>query len=162
MQASGDSAMWYWDKHSCPSPTRSRSTTRSAQRYFCSVLAQTYPNRRFLFCGTASGLTATNDYAFRTPAANGTIFNQLLDHNISWLNYVQPTNGALQGSPLIVPEFATSPRCVVRMRPMSQFLQRRGERNAAVVLLPRPELRPPPPRRTRRTSRRASGSSLRS
>ncbi len=121
VQASGNSAMWYWDQHLLPFTYSLAQHYPFGQRYFCSVLAQTYPNRRFLFCGTASGLTATNDDTFRTPATNGTIFNQLLNHNISWLNYVQPTNGALLGSPLIVPEFATSPRCVVRMRPISHF-----------------------------------------
>ena len=35
------------------------STFPVGERYFCSVLAQTYPNRRFLFTGTASGTIAT-------------------------------------------------------------------------------------------------------
>jgi phospholipase C len=113
--------MWYWDKHTLPTTYSLAQHYPVGQRYFSSALAQTYPNRRFLFCGTASGLTATNSYTFRVRAANGTIFNQLLEHNISWRSYAQPTDGALESSALIVPEFALSPRCVLRVRPMSQF-----------------------------------------
>jgi phospholipase C len=121
VQASTAVAMWYWDKGFLPTTYALAQHYPFGQRYFSSVLAQTYPNRRFLFCGTASGITATNGYTFRVPAANGTIFNQLLNHNISWRNYVQPTGGALEASPLIVPEFALSPRCVARLRPISSF-----------------------------------------
>ena len=121
VQASSPVAMWYWDQSFLPTTYSLAQHYPFGQRYFSSVLAQTYPNRRFFFCGTASGITATNNYTFHTHAANGTIFNQLLNHNVSWRNYVQPTNGALEASPLIVPEFALSPRCVARMRPMSSF-----------------------------------------
>jgi phospholipase C len=121
VQASGDVAMWYWDEHTLPFTYSLVQHYPLGQRYFSSTLAQTYPNRRFLFCGTASGLTATNNYTFTVRAANGTIFNQLLKHNISWRNYVQPTNGVLESSALIVPEFSTSPGCLARLRPMSNF-----------------------------------------
>jgi phospholipase C len=121
VQASTDVAMWYWDQHTLPTTYALAQHYPLGQRYFSSVLAQTYPNRRFLFCATASGLTATNAYTFRVRAANGTIFNQLLEHNISWRNYVQPTNGVLDSSALIVPEFALSPRCLLRIRSMSHF-----------------------------------------
>ena len=118
VQASTAVAMWYWDKHSLPTTYSLAQHYPIGQRYFCSVLAQTYPNRRFFFCGTASGLTATNNYAFTTKAANGTIFNQLLEHNISWRNYVQQYP---ESSALIVPEFSLSPGCAARIRPMSSF-----------------------------------------
>jgi phospholipase C len=121
VQASTDVAMWYWDQGYLPFTYSLAQHYPIGQRYFSSVLAQTYPNRRFLFCGTASGLTATNAYSFHTPAANGTIFNQLLNHKISWRNYVQATNGVLESSALIVPEFATSPGCLARMRPIGDF-----------------------------------------
>ena len=75
VQASTDAAMLYWDEHQLPTTYSLVQHFPFGERYFSSVLAQTYPNRRFLFCGTASGLTATNNYTFRTPAANGTIFN---------------------------------------------------------------------------------------
>jgi len=121
VQACTDVAMWYWDEHYLPTTYSLAQHYPLGERYFSSVLAQTYPNRRFLFCGTASGLTATNDYAFAVPAANGTIFNQLLEHNVSWRNYVQPTGAALEGSALIVPEFALSLGCTSRMVPIGRF-----------------------------------------
>jgi phospholipase C len=75
------------------------------ERYFCSVLAQTYPNRRFFFCGTSSGLTATDRLTFSTPAANGTIFDRLDAHGITWTDYF---SDLLLTS--IVPGFATAAR----------------------------------------------------
>jgi phospholipase C len=121
VQASSDQAMSFWDRRYLPASYSLAQHFPIGERYFCSVLAATYPNRRFLFCGTASGLTATNNYTFQVPTANGTIFNQLLEHNISWLNYVAPTSGTLEGSPLIVPEFARSTACTDRMVPIAQF-----------------------------------------
>ena len=121
VQASGAPAMSFWDRSFLPTSYSLAQHYPIGERYFCSTLAQTYPNRRFLFCGTASGITATNNYTFQVPAANGTVFNQLLEHNISWLNYVEPKNGALEGSPLIVPEFARTPHCTDRMVPITQF-----------------------------------------
>ena len=40
----------------CPSTTALASTFPLCDRWFCSVLAQTYPNRRFLQAGTSAGI----------------------------------------------------------------------------------------------------------
>ena len=56
-------------------------------RYFCSVLAQTYPNRRFLLSGTAFGLIATDTSSVGGIPPNGTIFDRLDAHGISWNSY---------------------------------------------------------------------------
>ena len=60
-----------------------------ADRWFCSVLAQTYPNRRFLIAGTAAGIvsTTTTDADRRRYPPNGTIFDRLDAHGITWRNY---------------------------------------------------------------------------
>jgi phospholipase C len=79
------------------------------------VLAQTYPNRRFLFCGTASGLTATSNQTFTIPAANGTFFDRLDAHHIDWRNYYQNAATAL-----IVPGFYSAAR-VKKLKPMTDF-----------------------------------------
>ncbi len=84
------------------------------------------PNRRFLFTGTASGLTATNGQTFQTPAANGTIFDRLDDHHIEWRIYYQ--NAA---SALIVQGFYTPAR-EPGINPMAQFYA-----DAAADRLPR-------------------------
>ncbi len=87
--ASGDDAMWYWDKHDIPYTYALASHFPIGQRYFCSVLAQTYPNRRFFFAGTASGSIDDKAYALTTPAANGTIFDRFDAHGISYATYYQ-------------------------------------------------------------------------
>ena len=52
------------------------------ERYFCSVLGQTFPNRAYLFAGTSQG--RINDTLFSTPPANGTIWDRLDAHGINW------------------------------------------------------------------------------
>ena len=72
-----------------PSTTASRETFPLADRWFCSVLAQTYPNRRFLVAGTAARHHQHRRQGARSPRAppNGTIFERLDAHGITWLNY---------------------------------------------------------------------------
>ncbi len=89
VRASGPTAMWYWDRHALPFTYSLARYFPIGQRYFCSVLAQTYPNRRFFFTGTASGTIATDSSTFSIPAANGTIFDRLDAHQIDWAIYYQ-------------------------------------------------------------------------
>ena len=57
-------------------------------RYFCSVLAQTFPNRRFLQAATAAGLVSTSiPSPFAKPPATGLIWDLLDAHGIGWANY---------------------------------------------------------------------------
>jgi phospholipase C len=100
VRASGPVAMWYWDKQTLPFSYSLARHFPIGQRYFCSVLAQTYPNRRFFFTGTASGTIATNSGTFSTPAANGTIFDRLDAHGIDWGIYFQnvPSAGIVPGA----------------------------------------------------------------
>ncbi len=59
-----------------------------ANRWFCSVPGPTYPNRRFLLAGTAFGGTVTDTASLLdAPPPQGTIFDQLSEHQISWANY---------------------------------------------------------------------------
>jgi phospholipase C len=89
VRASGPTAMWYWDRNTLPFSYSLARHFPIGQRYFCSVLAQTYPNRRFFFTGTASGTIATDSRTFSTPAANGSIFDRLDAHHINWGIYFQ-------------------------------------------------------------------------
>jgi phospholipase C len=113
--ASGPVAMRFWDRTDLPFTYSLVKHFPLGQRYFCSVLAQTYPNRRFLFCGTASGLTASSNQTFSIPPANGTFFDRLDAHHIEWRNYYQ--NDA---SGVIVPGFFTPARAK-RIKPMTHF-----------------------------------------
>jgi phospholipase C len=88
VKASGPAAMGYWDGSQMPFYYALANTFPVCDRYFCSVMAQTYPNRRFLLAGTASGITTTNIKNVSTNApANGTILDQFHAHNITWMDY---------------------------------------------------------------------------
>jgi phospholipase C len=88
VKASGPVAMGYWDSTDIPFYYGLAETFPVCDRFFCSVLAQTYPNRRFLIAGTAAGIVSTSNDALLAPAPpNGTIFERLDAHDISWRNY---------------------------------------------------------------------------
>jgi phospholipase C len=115
--AGGPVAMELWDQRFLPFTYSLAQYFPIGQRYFCSVLGPTYPNRRFLFCGTASGLTATDNLAAApsTAPANGTIFDRLDAHGISWRDYYSDLP-----SPFIVPGFAT-PAHTARVQHIDNF-----------------------------------------
>jgi phospholipase C len=113
VQASGPVAMEYWDEHLLPFTYSLARHFPIGQRYFCSVLAQTFPNRRFFFAGTASG--TINDRPPYPPAANGTIWDRLDAHHINWGIYYQN-----QPSWLIIPGVSTVAR-EPRVYQMPQF-----------------------------------------
>jgi phospholipase C len=83
--------MGYYTPEVLPFTYSLASTFTLANRWFCSAPGPTYPNRRFLLAGTASGGTATNKdellSALEKPPPNGTIFDRLSKHGISWANY---------------------------------------------------------------------------
>ena len=53
--ASGPAAMGYWNSADIPYYYSLGQVFPVADRWFCSVLAQTYPNRRFLLAGPRPG-----------------------------------------------------------------------------------------------------------
>jgi phospholipase C len=126
VRASGPIAMRFWDENDLPFTYSLAGQFPLGERFFCSTLAQTYPNRRFFFTGTASGLTATSNQTFTLPAANGTIWDRFDAHQIDWGIYYQnlPTW-------LIVPGVATAARAP-RVKLMDRFYT-----DAAAGTLPR-------------------------
>lgn len=116
VKASGPAAMLYWDRQDIPFTYSLTEHFAVGQRYFCSVMAQTYPNRRFFFCGTASGLIATDATSFSTPARNGTIWDRLDAHSIDWAVYYQNLP-----SLAIVPGAADSSARRARVHKFDQF-----------------------------------------
>jgi phospholipase C len=91
----GGVAMGYWTGDDLPFTYSLATTFPVADRWFCSLLGQTDPNRRYLIAATSSGMTddigtgpgnAVPDASLGLPA-NGTIFNRLDLHGISWANY---------------------------------------------------------------------------
>lgn len=88
VEASGPVAMGHWDRDDLPFYYGMAETFPVCDRWFCSVLAQTYPNRRFLMAGTAAGIVSTSSAALLAPPPpNGTIFDRFAAHGISWRNY---------------------------------------------------------------------------
>jgi phospholipase C len=105
VRASGPTAMWFWDKRDLPFTYSLAQHFPIGERYFCSTLAQTEPNRRFLFAATASGTISDSASTFRVPAANGTIWDRFDEHHIDWADYFQN-----QPTPLYIPGTATAQR----------------------------------------------------
>ncbi len=88
----------YWTERELPFYYGLARTFPLADRWFCSCLGPTFPNRRFLIAGTAHGLI--DDLAWDVvdyPEA-GTIFDALATHGISWVNYhnVRPVSVLLR------------------------------------------------------------------
>ena len=93
----GGVAMGYWTGQDLPFTYSLARTFPIGDRWFCSVLGQTDPNRRYLIAGTSAGMTddigfgvspgeIVPDLSLPLPG-NGTIFNTLDLHRISWANY---------------------------------------------------------------------------
>jgi phospholipase C len=78
-------AMGYFTKQDLPFSCGMASVFPVADRYFCSAMAQTNPNRRYLFAGTSLGLI--NDSLPLELPPNGVIFDQFDAHGISWKDY---------------------------------------------------------------------------
>jgi len=82
-------AMSYYDERDIPFYYSLARTFTLANRWFASAPAQTYPNRRFLYAGTAYGniSTDTSSY-FDAPPPNGTIMDEYAKYGVSWHDYV--------------------------------------------------------------------------
>ncbi len=81
-------AMGYWERDDLPFYYDMASRFPIGDRYFCSVMAQTYPNRRFLIAATALGdITTSASGISSKDAPNGTIFDRLNHYGISWKDY---------------------------------------------------------------------------
>ena len=95
---SGPVAMGYWTPADLPFTNSLAATFPLADRYFSSVLAQTYPNRRYLLAATSLGLVKDTFPTALPP--NGTVFDLLNRHGISWKNYYStlPTAGVFISS----------------------------------------------------------------
>jgi phospholipase C len=87
-----------------------------SDRFFCSVLGQTLPNRRYYFSGTSSGQINDDTASIFVSAANGTIFDRLDAGKVSWRVYYGNTP-----SPLYFPNFRNAPSQVARCVKNDQF-----------------------------------------
>jgi phospholipase C len=87
-------------------------------RYFCSMLGQTLPNRRYWFSATSSGQVNDDNSALLVPAANGTIFDRLDAAHIRWHVYYSRNSFP---TPFYFPNFRNNPLQVARCVAQEQF-----------------------------------------
>jgi len=92
---SGPVAMGYWTGEDLPFTYDLATQFPIGDRWFCSLLGQTDPNRRYLIAATSTGMTddvgasiggALPDVTYVLPS-NGTIFTNLSAAGISWIDY---------------------------------------------------------------------------
>jgi phospholipase C len=84
---SGPVSMGYWEQADQPFYYSMASVFPIADRYFCSVLGQTYPNRRYLISATSIGQVNDTVPALTDYPANGTIFDKVAAAGITWRDY---------------------------------------------------------------------------
>ena len=93
--ASSPQALGYWDQRILPYYYSLASSFPVCDRYFCSTLCQTYPNRVFSMAATAAGLTNTDTPPPTVTPRNGHIWQVLDAYGIGWADYYSelPTPG---------------------------------------------------------------------
>jgi phospholipase C len=85
---SGPVAMGYWTAADLPFYHGLARTFPLGDRYFAPVLGQTFPNRRYLVAATSLGLVSDAiSQLSGPPPPNGTIFDRLNAHDLSWKDY---------------------------------------------------------------------------
>ena len=96
----GPESMFYYTEAEVPFYQTLARHFPVCDRYFCSTMAQTYPNRRFLIAASAFGQVSDPFPSLTTdtnprPEGFGTIFDLLNAFGISWKNYFVdlPTSG---------------------------------------------------------------------
>ena len=79
--------MGYWTEADLPFYYGLARAFPVADRWFCSCMGPTFPNRRFLIAGTAHGLIDDLPWDLVDYPEAGTIFDALTSNGISWVNY---------------------------------------------------------------------------
>jgi len=87
---SGREAMGYYTEKDLPVTHALGKLFPVCDRWFCSTMCQTFPNRMFLLAATSQGATTTDvhERATSKAPATGTIFRRLDAAGISWKNYL--------------------------------------------------------------------------
>jgi phospholipase C len=98
----GGVAMGYWQAEDQPFYDSLYKSFPIADRYFCSVLGQTFPNRRYVIGATSLGQIDDIGVNLTDFPVNGTIFDSLDAHGISWKNYFSTTSSLELFPPLFL------------------------------------------------------------
>ena len=87
ISGSGPVAMGYWDGDDQPFYYSLARLFPIADRYFSSLLGQTFPNRRYLISATSLGMINDTLPALSDYPPNGTIFDPLDAAAVTWKDY---------------------------------------------------------------------------
>jgi phospholipase C len=136
VKASSPVAMRFWDKTDIPFTYSLVEHFPIGERYFCSLLGQTFPNRCYQFSGTSSG--TINDTIAPAPPPNGTIWDRFDAHKIDWGIYFEPPS---YPSFELVPGSVTLARTATRVHTFGPVPLGRRRRQAQAIHVPRSELR---------------------
>jgi phospholipase C len=79
--------MYYYDQPDIPFYYSLANAFCLANRWFCSVQAQTYPNRRFYLAGSAYGAISSDLADVTQSPPNGTLVDRLNQYGITWKDY---------------------------------------------------------------------------
>jgi phospholipase C len=96
-----DDTMGFYDQDELPFYYDLAQSFAISDRFFCSVLGPTFPNRSYLMAATSFGHLTTND-DFPPPGGykpiTGTIFDLLEANHVSWADYFQdvPQGGSFR------------------------------------------------------------------
>jgi phospholipase C len=112
--ASTGESMGYFTGSDMPFTWGLAKTFPIADRWFCSAMAQTDPNRRYLFSGTSLGLI--NDSFPTELPPNGTIFDSFNKYGISWKDYYSDSP-----SPLVYISLGAKPAITDKFVKMEEF-----------------------------------------
>lgn len=82
----GSRAMGYYDQTDLPYYYGLASAFATSDRYFCSLLGPTYPNRMYLYAGTSFGIVRTT-VAQLAPRNAPMLLRQLDEKGITWKAY---------------------------------------------------------------------------
>jgi phospholipase C len=88
--ATEDETMGYYSQTDLPFYYNLASTFAIDDRYFCSVLGPTFPNRSYLYAATSFGHVLSQDEFPPTGGykpITGTIFDLLNNNHVTWANY---------------------------------------------------------------------------
>jgi phospholipase C len=89
---SGPVAMGYWEQADLPFYYSMASTFPIADQYHCSVLGQTFPNRRYLISATSMGMINDGVPDPLQYPPGGTIFDKLHKAGVSFADYFSVTD----------------------------------------------------------------------
>jgi phospholipase C len=114
---SGPVSMGYWQRQDTPFYYSLASVFPIADRYFSSVLGQTFPNRRYLIAATSIGMINDTIPGPLDYPAGGTIFDRLHNAGVPWMDYFNPS-GVVATLDLFPPLLVKYPS---RLAPVSDF-----------------------------------------